>query len=98
MSGLNLLVFRGDRRRASGKELKASPTLQLKQLCSHFSHRDLLGALLRAGEIECGVADAYPEAANCCERFTDQLADSLLASESAWSIYPDLQKPDFRSL
>jgi len=98
MSGLNLLVFRGDRRRASGKELKASLTLQLKQLCSHFSHRDLLGALLRAGEIECGVADAYPEAANCCERFTDQLADSLLASESAWSIYPDLQKPDFRSL
>jgi hypothetical protein len=98
MSGLNLLVFRGDRRRASGKELKAALTVQLKQLCSHFSHLDLLGALLRAGEIECGVADAYPEAANCCERFTDQIADSLLAGESAWSVYPDLQKPDFQSL
>jgi hypothetical protein len=98
MSGLNLLVFRGDRRRASGKELKASLTLQLKQLCSHFSQRDLLGALLRAGELECGVADAYPEAASCCEQFTDQIADSLLAGESASSIHSDLQKPDFQSL
>jgi hypothetical protein len=98
MSGLNLLVFRGDRRRASGKELKAALTVQLKQLCSHFSRRDLLGALLRAGEIECGVADAYPEAANCCERFTDQIADSLLAGEGAESIHSDLQKSDFQPL
>jgi hypothetical protein len=98
MSGLNLLVFRGDRRRASGKELKASLTLQLKQLCSHFSQRDLLGALLRAGEIECGVADAYPEAVNCCERFTDQIAGSLLAGEGAESLNTDSQKFYFHSL
>ncbi len=80
MSGLNLLVFRGDRRCASGKELKAALTAQLEQVCSRFSQRDLLGALLRAGELECGVADAYPEAVNSCERLTEQIADALVAS------------------
>jgi hypothetical protein len=80
MSGLNLLVFRGDRRCASGKELEAALTAQLEQVCSRFSQRYLLGALLRAGELECGVADAYPEAANSCERLTEQIADALVAS------------------
>lgn len=98
MSGLNLLVFRADRRRASGKELKVLLTLQLKQLCSHFSQRDMLGALLRAGEIECGVADAYPGAASCCERFTDQIADSLLAGGGAEALSTDSQKFHFHSL
>jgi hypothetical protein len=98
MSGLNLLVFRGDRRRASGKELKAALTVHLEQVCSHFTPQDLLGVLLRAGEFECSVADAYPEAASSCERITDQIADALVASESSSSVHPDLQKPDFQSL
>lgn len=98
MSGLNLLVFRGDRRRASGKELKAALTAQLEQVRSRFSHRALVGALLLAGEIECGVADAYPQAASSCERLTDQIAAALVASESSSSVHPDLQKPDFQSL
>jgi hypothetical protein len=80
MSGLNLLVFRGDQRRASGKELKAVLTAQLEQVCNHFTPQDLLGVLLRAGELECGVADAYPEAASSCERITDHIADALVAS------------------
>jgi hypothetical protein len=86
MSGLNLLVFRGDRRRASGKELKAALTAQLEQLCSCFSHRALVGALLLVGEIECGVADAYPQAASSWERLTDQIVDALVASELSSSV------------
>jgi hypothetical protein len=98
MSGLNLLVFRGDRRRAGGKEMKAALIAQLEQLRSSFSRRALLGALLLAGEVECGVADAYPEAARYCERLTNQIADALLAGEGATSSNPDFKKPDFDSL
>src|SRR6478752_726919 len=98
MSGLNLLVFRGDRRPANGKELKAALIAQLEQLRIPISPRALLDVLLLAGEFECGVADAYPETANSWERLTDQIADALLIGESAGSINPDLQKPDFQSL
>jgi hypothetical protein len=98
MSGLNLLVFRGDQRRASGQELKAALTAQIEQLRSHSSKQTLLSALLLAGELECGVADSDPEAARSCERLTDQIADALLLGESAASSNPDFQKPDFQSL
>ena len=86
MSGLNLLVFRGDQRRASGQELKAGLTAQIEQLSGHGSQRTLLGALLLSGELECGVADCDPEAARSCELLTDQLANALLAGEFASSI------------
>ena len=98
MSGLNLLVFRGDRRRVSGKELKAALIARLEQSRSPISPRALLDVLLLAGEFECGVADAYPEAAICCERLSDQIADALLIGESAASINLDFQKPDLQSL
>lgn len=99
MSGLNLLVFRGDRRHANGKELKAGLIAQLEQLHLHFSRQALLDALLLAGELECGVADSEPGVARCCELVTDQIADALLAGESAVSINPILLiKPDFQSL
>jgi hypothetical protein len=102
MSGLNLLVFRGDRRRASGKDMKAALIARLEQSRSPLSNRALLGALLLAGEFECGVADAYPEAAQCCERLTDEIADALLAGERTSSpnpaSNPDFQKPEFDSL
>ncbi len=98
MSGLNLLVFRGDRRRASGKELKAALIAQLEQLRGRFSHQALLGALLLAGEFECGVADSAPEAARSCELLTNQIADALFTGESAASINSDFQKPAFQSL
>jgi len=97
MSGLNLLVFRGDRRRANGKEMKAALIARLEQFRSPISLRAMIDVLLLAGEFECGVADAYPEAANSCERLTDQIA-ALLISESAASTNPDFQKPDFQSL
>jgi len=98
MSGLNLLVFRGDKQRASGKELKAGLTAQLEQLCSHISQRGLLGALLRAGEFECGIADAYPEAANSYERFTDQIADALFIADQVSCFSSDSHNIDLQSL
>ncbi|HSK46326.1 MAG TPA: hypothetical protein VLA83_20830, partial [Candidatus Binatia bacterium] len=98
MSGLNLLVFREGRRRASGKELKAGLTAQFQQWCSRSSQRACLDALLRAGEFECGIADRYPESASSVESLTSQIADAFLAGESASSVRPDLQKPDFQSL
>jgi hypothetical protein len=98
MSGLNLLVFREDQRRASGKELKAALTAHLEQACGHFSQRTLLGALLQAGELECGVADNDPEAARCYESVTDQIAGALLAGESVASSNSDFYQPDLHSL
>ena len=60
----------------------AAPTSQLASV---------IGALLLAGEFECGVADADPEAAHSCELLTDQIADALLTGEAA-SIKSDFQK------
>lgn len=99
MSGLNLLVFRKDQRRASGQDLKAALTAQLEQLCGHCSHGALMGALLLAGELECGVADVACEAARSFERLTDLIADALVASEPRTSsAHLDLQIPDFQNL
>ena len=98
MSGLNLLVFREDRRRASGKELKAALTAQLEQACGHFSQRTLLGALLQAGELECSVADNDPEPARCYELVTDQIAGALLAGEPTAANNSDFHPTDFHPL
>ena len=95
MSGLNLLVFRGDRRRTSGNQLKAALTAQLEQL-RNLGSQQLLRALLLAGELECGIADADPEAVGACERLTDRIAEMLLASGAA-SSNPDFQKRGFDS-
>ena len=98
MSGLNLLVFRGGQQRASGQELKAALTAQIEQLCRHSSQRTLLGALLQAGELECGLADCDPEAARSGDLLTDLIADALLTVESATSNNSNFQNPDFCSL
>lgn len=94
MSGLNLLVFREDRRRASGQELKAALTAQLEQACGLDSQRALLNALLLAGEIECGVADSDPRAARACELLTDDIANALVADEQTSSLVSDFPGPD----
>lgn len=98
MSGLNLLVFRGDRRQTSGKELKAALTAQLEQLLTHDSQQAILSALLLAGEFECGVADSDPEAGRYCQLVTDQIAGALLAGEPAAPNNSNFQNPDFHSL
>lgn len=85
MSGLNLLVFRGDQRRLCGHKLKAGLAEELRLLCgdnSRESSRDrVIGALLRAGELECGFADARAEGAHSVELLTDRIAAALLEVE-----------------
>jgi len=99
MSGMNLLVFREDQRRASGQELKTAVTAQLEQVCGHCSQEAVLDALLLAGELECGVADGDCEAARTCELLTDRIADALLPAAPEASVNnPDFQKPDFKNL
>jgi hypothetical protein len=78
MSGLNLLVFREGQRRVCGHKLKAALAEQLRLLCVGNLHEPLIGALLRAGELECGLADAEAEDAHSAELLTDRIADALL--------------------
>jgi len=80
MSGLNLLVFRGGQRRVCGHKLKAALAEQLRLLCGGNSREALIGALLRAGELECGLADADGEGAHSAELLTDRIADAQLQS------------------
>jgi hypothetical protein len=72
---VNLLVFREDRRRVQGEGLKAA-LLGARESCGPDSE---LKALLRAGELECGVADAAPDLAQKWELLTDRAADALLS-------------------
>src|SRR5260221_13370823 len=96
MSGMNLLVFREDQRRASGQELRTAVTAQLEQVCGYGSQEAVLGALLLAGELECGVADGDCEAAHTCELLTDRIADALLFLEAADP--PDFAQPNFQNI
>ncbi len=85
MSGVNLLVFRGDQRRLCGHKLKAELAEELRLLCGdnsrERSRERLIGALLRAGELECGLADARAEGAHSAELLTDRIAAALLERE-----------------
>jgi len=72
---VNLLVFRQDRRRVPGSGLKAGLLMGLRS----FGPQAELSALLRAGELECGVADSMPEIAGDWQLLTDELADTALS-------------------
>ncbi|HKT52239.1 MAG TPA: hypothetical protein VJV96_18195 [Candidatus Angelobacter sp.] len=80
-SALNLLVFREGRRRVCGEELGSRLRNQVVRLGPAASSDELLTALLRAGELECGTADAEcsPESA---QKVTDELAESLVGGKS----------------
>src|ERR1051326_3638642 len=98
MSGLNLLVFRGDQRHVCGHKLKAELAEQLRLLCSDYSRERLIRALLRAGEIECGLADADKEGAHVAELLTDRIADALIEGQSCDGCPPfDFQLSNFHS-
>lgn len=75
---LNLLVFREGCRGVCGEELRSRLRNQVVALGAAASRDELLGALLCAGELECGTADAEcrPEAAQI---ITDDLAESLVS-------------------
>ena len=93
MSGLNLLVFRGNQRCASGHKPKAHLAEQLWLLCGDNSRERLIRALLRAGELECGLADAAGEGVRPAELLTDRVADALLQGCAEF----EFQTPDFYS-
>jgi hypothetical protein len=88
MSGLNLLVFREGQRHVCGHKFKAALVEQLRLLCGGNSRELLIGALLRAGELECGLADADGQRAHSAELLTDRIADALLQS-GRWGGSPE---------
>jgi hypothetical protein len=96
MNGLNLLVFRGEQRHVCGHKLKAELAEQLWLLCGDNSRERLIRALLRAGELECGLGDANGDAAGPAEFLTDRIADALLQRERESSfLAPQFQSSNF---
>jgi hypothetical protein len=77
VGALNLLVFREARRRVRGEDLKQKLRDQVAAAGKAFSQDAVLSALLTAGELECGVADAGCSSA-VSENFTDHLAEALV--------------------
>src|SRR4051812_43328668 len=72
-----MLVFRDGARRVALRPLLA----QLMESCRRASSADsaaVLAALLRAGEVECALADADSHAAVAIARVTDALACALV--------------------
>jgi hypothetical protein len=78
-SALNLLVFREDRRSLRGLELRDSLAHDLELLNASSQEDDLLHALLRAGELECGAADVGSASAEAYMTITDRVAELLVA-------------------
>src|SRR5260221_1214401 len=79
-TGPNLLVFRDDRRQVSGLKLKAEVLDSIRSLdCG--SSVSLVAALLRAGELECAVADGAWVPTQPFETVTGRLAEALLNPE-----------------
>jgi hypothetical protein len=76
--GLNLLVFREGRREVSGPELKLALLTQVGSLRGFAARDPLVAALLRAGELECGLTDAGGSSAQTFLALTDCLAEALL--------------------
>ena len=81
MRGVNLLVFRGDQQSVRGHRLQAALMEQLRLLRGDDPHERLIGALIRAGELECALADASAEGAHSAEVLTDRIADALVQGE-----------------
>lgn len=100
-AALNLWVFRDGRRHVSGQHLKSSLLECLTALASRCSQEEVLGALLRAGELESAIADAGIPAA-ALEELTDSLAEALVANHPLHSFdYRELldtcEVPEFLS-
>ena len=88
MNGLNLLVFREDRQSVNGQHIKAQLIKKLEQLCERPSRDAWTGALLLAGELECGIADCDNELEGPVRPLTDGIADALLRGESGLETHP----------
>jgi hypothetical protein len=82
-----LLVFLDGRRALNGRELlrglsrQVDCVLSLSDFTSQFARDEVIDALLRAGELECALADqeGCAEQARALATVTDALADALVA-------------------
>jgi hypothetical protein len=80
----NMFVFRDGRRSVPGATLARELAEGLRQWPSRApARRELvINLLLRAGELECALADASSDEASRCARLTDLLASALVAPEA----------------
>src|SRR5215471_16437659 len=93
---LNLLVFREGRRPVPGGKLKSVLLHSLEQIADGLEQEpgadDLIDTLLRAGELECAVADAATVPLETYTSLTDLLAERLVGRD------PRLGPHELRSL
>ncbi|HET9366405.1 MAG TPA: hypothetical protein VFP71_15470 [Candidatus Angelobacter sp.] len=80
--GLNLLVFREERRRVLAAGLRHALLEQLQAVVDGGSLDSRIALLLRAGELECGVADVNSKCTLPFAELTDCLAELLLGGQS----------------
>ena len=92
--GLNLLVFRDGRRQVLAADLRHALMEQLKAVegGSLDSRDSKIAALLRAGELECGVADVNSKCALPFAGLTDCLAEILVGNQP--SDFPAATAPE----
>lgn len=82
VGALNLWVFREGHRCVSGPELREKLAADLAALPERPTEEGFLRTLLRAGELECGVADSGISPAPL-EQLTDALAESFVGSANS---------------
>lgn len=80
MPALNLLVFRDGQTKVCGCTLKNALAQNFRSLGNPDPTNKILSMLLRAGELECALADAA--ALGCCQEITDSLAQTLISPET----------------
>ncbi len=82
-------IFRDTKRRAPASELMGALRRELFRLPSQVQEADLLSLLLRAGELECALADAGRGAndSGCSSRLTNLFAGYAVASDKTQRVY-----------
>lgn len=99
-SAWNMYIFRNGRSEKKSAELVTGLGTSLHLLLSHSNQSELLDSLLRAGELECAVADIGSRCHRVLEKITDVLASALVSSDQHGSvdigalrvILPDLEQ------
>src|SRR5919204_3628366 len=89
-----MLVFRDGRRQVEGPALLSQFVGILKYLCGSgtICHEAILDALLRAGELECALADSASADLDRIASITDAIAENLVSGSSR------LLVPEWRGL
>ena len=87
-----MLVFRDGRQTVSGRERLRDLVQSIRGLPADTCEPEsLLDALMRAGELECALADAGSDAARVVARVTDALAEVLLGLPAGRYLSHDLE-------